>query len=158
MDRACGAVLGSAAGDALGAAYEFGCATVGPEGPRMLGGGLGGFAPGEWTDDTSMAIAVLEVAARRHELVSDEALTNIARGWRRWFDSGPADIGIQTRNVLARAGREPTAVELSAAAYRLHEETGRRAGTARSCARPLSHSPTSTTPTRWLRQRGPSAT
>lgn len=31
VDRARGAVLGSAAGDALGAAYEFECAAVGPD-------------------------------------------------------------------------------------------------------------------------------
>ena len=60
LDRACGAVLGAAAGDALGAGYEFGCATVGPDGPQMIGGGLGNFAPGEWTDDTTMAWAVLD--------------------------------------------------------------------------------------------------
>lgn len=45
-DRACGVILGSAVGDALGAGYEFGCAAVGPDGPAMIGGGLGNFAPG----------------------------------------------------------------------------------------------------------------
>lgn len=45
-DRACGAVLGSALGDALGAGYEFGCAAVGPDRPEMTVGGLGNFAPG----------------------------------------------------------------------------------------------------------------
>jgi hypothetical protein len=52
-DRACGALLATAAGDALGAGYEF----DGPRGPDepvdMIGGGLGPFQPGEWTDDTS---------------------------------------------------------------------------------------------------------
>ncbi|MGW3547018.1 hypothetical protein ACWDHH_04465 [Janibacter hoylei] len=38
-DRACGVILGSAVGDALGAGYEFGCAAVGPDGPGMIGGG-----------------------------------------------------------------------------------------------------------------------
>ena len=33
-DRACGAVLATAAGDALGAGYEFG-AGPGPEGPQI---------------------------------------------------------------------------------------------------------------------------
>ena len=51
-DRAAGVLLGSAAGDALGAGYEF--AAVSPAlVPGMIGGGLGNFAPGEWTDDTS---------------------------------------------------------------------------------------------------------
>ena len=78
MDRACGAVLGSAAGDALGAGYEFGCATVGPEGPRMIGGGLGDFEPGEWTDDTSMTWCVLDVAASGVDLRSAEGLDAVA--------------------------------------------------------------------------------
>jgi ADP-ribosylglycohydrolase len=61
LDRAVGALLGTAAGDALGAPYEFGP----PRGPdldvAMTGGGP--WEPGEWTDDTSMAIAIAEVAS-----------------------------------------------------------------------------------------------
>ncbi|MFD4576400.1 ADP-ribosylglycohydrolase family protein, partial [Streptomyces sp. NPDC058479] len=64
-DRAVGAVVGSAVGDALGAPFEFG-----PEGafsarfPRPGGGGEmcggGGWDPGEATDDTQMAVLVAE--------------------------------------------------------------------------------------------------
>lgn len=43
-DRAAGALLGTAAGDALGVPYEFG--TLALSGPaRMLGGGLGASPP-----------------------------------------------------------------------------------------------------------------
>jgi ADP-ribosylglycohydrolase len=50
-DRACGALLGTAAGDALGAGYEF-ARPLDPGQPvEMIGGGLGPFKPGEWTDD-----------------------------------------------------------------------------------------------------------
>ena len=127
-DRAIGTVLGSAIGDALGAPYEFGMAPIGPAGPAMIGGGLGNFAPGEWTDDTSMAWAVLDVAATGADLRTDEALTGIARNFRAWYDAGPADIGIQTRRVLAAAGPEPTAGAMTAAARELHQTTGRTAG------------------------------
>ena len=114
LDRACGTILGSAAGDALGAAYEFGMAKVGPEGPRMIGGGLGGFAPGEWTDDTTMAWAILDVAATGADLRTEAALTQIARSFRDWYDSGPSDIGVQTCDILGRAGTEPTGAEMTA--------------------------------------------
>ncbi len=55
-DRAAGVLLGQACGDALGVPYEFRT----PPGPgelaEMKGGGLGPYAPGEWSDDTQMAV------------------------------------------------------------------------------------------------------
>ncbi|KRA32510.1 MULTISPECIES: ADP-ribosylglycohydrolase family protein [unclassified Nocardioides] len=128
LDRACGALLGSATGDALGAGYEFGSAPPGPEGPAMIGGGLGDFAPGEWTDDTTMAWCIADVAATGADLRTDEALTQIARRFRDWYETGPADIGNQTRNVLAAAGPSPTGAALLATAYDLHARTGHTAG------------------------------
>lgn len=127
VDRAVGTLLGAAVGDALGAPYEFGVAVVGPEGPRMIGGGLGDFAPGEWTDDTSMTWAVLAVAASA-DLRSDEALTQIAGHFRAWLETGPADIGNQTRAVLTQGGPDPTGAGLTAAAFDLHSRTGRSGG------------------------------
>ena len=44
-DRACGAVLGSAVGDAL-RRLRIRSARVGTDGPQMIGGGLGNFRPG----------------------------------------------------------------------------------------------------------------
>lgn len=128
MDRACGVLLGAAAGDALGAGYEFGSASLGDGPPRMIGGGLGGFAPGEWTDDTSMTFAIAEVAARGLDLRSVEGLDAVARSFRAWYDDGPADIGVQTRQVLSAAGPEPTAEVMTKAAAALHERTGRTGG------------------------------
>ncbi|WP_445257348.1 ADP-ribosylglycohydrolase family protein [Nocardioides aurantiacus] len=128
VDRACGAVLGTAVGDALGAPYEFGLAKVGPEGPRMLGGGLGDFAPGEWTDDTTMSWAILDVAATGADLRSEEALTQIARNFRGWYDSHPPDIGNQTRTILSAVGADPTGATMTATSYDLHARTGHTAG------------------------------
>lgn len=128
VDRACGALLGSAVGDALGAGYEFGSAPLGPEGPAMIGGGLGGFAPGEWTDDTTMVWCIADVAATGADLRADEALTAISGRFREWYETGPADIGIQTRRVLGGVGGEPTAATMLATSYDLHAQTGRSAG------------------------------
>jgi ADP-ribosylglycohydrolase/protein-tyrosine phosphatase len=128
LDRAVGVLLGTAAGDALGAAYEFGP----PRGPElevaMVGGGAFGWEPGEWTDDTSMAIAIAEVAATGADLRQEEALDAIARRWHEWSQHAN-DVGAQTRSVLSRAGRQgisaQTARSESAA---LHKLTGRTAG------------------------------
>lgn len=67
IQRALGTVLGAAVGDALGAPFEFG-----PAGAwsarfaqpqhgaltEMVGGGPFGWGPGEFTDDTQMALAL----------------------------------------------------------------------------------------------------
>ncbi len=104
LDRAVGVLLGTAAGDALGAAYEFGP----PRGPElevaMVGGGSFGWEPGEWTDDTSMAIAIAEVAATGADLRDEEALDALVQRWHEWSQHAK-DVGVQTRSVLSRAGR-----------------------------------------------------
>ena len=128
LDRACGTVLGSAVGDALGAPYEFGLAKVGSEGPRMIGGGLGNFAPGEWTDDTTMAWCILDVAATGADLRTDEALTEIAQRFRDWYETSPPDIGNQTRTILTAVGTSPTGAAMTATSYDLHARTGHTAG------------------------------
>ncbi|MDT9593693.1 ADP-ribosylglycohydrolase family protein [Nocardioides zeae] len=128
-DRAVGVLLASAAGDALGAGYEFGSATPPVDGsPQMIGGGLGGFAPGEWTDDTAQAFAIAEVAATGADLRSPAALDAIAQRFADWFAEGPADVGIQTAQVLGAAGAVTTAARMRAAADAVHERSGRSAG------------------------------
>lgn len=44
----------------------------------VLAAGLGGFAPGEWSDDTAQAFAILEVASIGADLRDDAALDAIA--------------------------------------------------------------------------------
>ena len=108
-DRIAGALLGLAAGDALGAGYEF---AAPPQGEvAMIGGGLGDFSPGEWTDDTSMALCIAEVAA-----TSGLDLTAIGERFLAWARSEPPDIGISTRAVLG-AARTGADLPAAAAAY-----------------------------------------
>src|SRR6516164_710033 len=128
LDRACGVLLGTAAGDALGAPYEFGP----PRGPQlevaMVGGGGFGWEPGEWTDDTSMAIAIAEVAATGADLRQEEALDAIAQRWHGWSQHAK-DVGVQTRSVLSRAGREGISAQTARSeSAKLHNRTGRTAG------------------------------
>jgi ADP-ribosylglycohydrolase/protein-tyrosine phosphatase len=70
----------------------------------MIGGGLGGFAPDEWTDDTSMAIVVAEAAAAGLDLRSPAGLDVVAAGFARWYADGPKDVGVHTSVVLSAAG------------------------------------------------------
>ncbi|MGV0787573.1 ADP-ribosylglycohydrolase family protein [Mycolicibacterium sp. XJ2] len=128
LDRAVGALLGTAAGDALGAPYEF----APPRRPElevaMVGGGAFGWEPGEWTDDTSMAIAIAEAAANGADLRDEEILDDIVDRWHEWMQAAK-DVGIQTSQVLRAAGwvglNAHTAREAAAA---LHARTGRTAG------------------------------
>lgn len=120
-DRAAGALLGTAVGDALGVHYEFATPPPPDVPAEMLGGGLGDFAPGEWSDDTSMAVAIARVVASGADLRKPEALDRIARGFLEWYDDGPPDIGNQTRAVLdattRASGSRGWAMRLEAAAY-----------------------------------------
>ena len=62
-NRQHGVLLGLAIGDALGAAVEFHMPGTFPEVSGYRGGGPHGLAPGEWTDDTSMALALADSIA-----------------------------------------------------------------------------------------------
>ena len=111
-DRAVGALVGLAVGDALGAGYEF--ETPGPEEPQMVGGGGFGWGPGEWTDDTQMAVCiakVLETGSIDVDAIGDSFLD--------WYRSGPKDVGNMTRSVLSRAAR---GADLPQAAARYFEQ------------------------------------
>lgn len=127
-DRAAGALPGQACGDALGVAYEFATPPAGEA--HMLGGGLGPYEPGEWSDDTQMAVCIARVAATGVDLTSAEALDDVAKAFEEWAGDGASDIGIQTRAVLGRAARRDgrPAERLTRAALEHHEATGRSAG------------------------------
>ncbi|MEV0742075.1 ADP-ribosylglycohydrolase family protein [Streptomyces sp. NPDC050549] len=100
-ERAVGAVLSSAVGDALGAPFEFGPEGVfsarfpAPgHGGEMCGGG--GWDPGEATDDTQMAVLVAESLLECDGL----RLPDMFGRFRRWAAADPKDIGLQTEAVL----------------------------------------------------------
>jgi ADP-ribosyl-[dinitrogen reductase] hydrolase len=104
----------------------------------MKGGGPFGFAPAEWTDDTSMAIpiaqALLESASGAGSS-SPAALTMVVRAWTSWAAEAK-DVGAQTNSVIAEARRLASAAgrskvhaaDFSTAAADFHARTGRSAG------------------------------
>lgn len=63
-DHQRGALLGLAIGDALGAAVEFRSPGSFEPVTGYRAGGPHGLAPGEWTDDTSMALPLADSMAR----------------------------------------------------------------------------------------------
>lgn len=101
--RAIGAVVGSAVGDALGAPFEFGLAgeftgrfpRSGGDGDMCAGGG---WDRGEATDDTQMALHVAQSLLDHNGL----DLPDIFARFQRWTSDNPKDIGIQTETVLIR--------------------------------------------------------
>lgn len=136
--RALGAVIGAAAGDALGAPYEFQPPIAPSEEVAMVGGGMLGWEPAEWTDETSMGIVILEVAAELlpgAALSSPDALDSIAVGWHAW-SLNTTDIGQLTSDVISRAvksaaqdGRPvPDRTDFEAAARAIYESGHLTAG------------------------------
>jgi len=103
-DRQRGALFGLAVGDALGAAVEFQMPGTFPEVTGYRGGGPHGLKPGEWTDDTSMALALADSIAAVGWDLNDQARRYVA-WWRKGAYSVNGrcfDIGTTTRSALAR--------------------------------------------------------
>jgi len=126
LDRAVGAVLASAAGDALGSQYEFGPSLPDSMTPEF-GVGHFGHDVGEWTDDTSMAIPILKVLADGRALDDPDSLAEIVQAWRVWAQTSK-DVGIQTRGILSSLSSTASAADATAAARRSHDATGRSGG------------------------------
>lgn len=104
-DRAMGAFLGLAVGDAIGTTLEFSARDSQPLLEDMVGGGPFRLKPGEWTDDTAMALALAYSLAECREL---DPLDLVNR-FLCWRDDGEYscngrcfDIGITTTRALSR--------------------------------------------------------
>lgn len=108
VDRAVGALLGLACGDAVGTTLEFRRPGTFQPITDMVGGGPFGLRSGEWTDDTSMALCLAESILDRSGLDPEDQL----RRYLLWADDGYLssngrcfDIGGTTRAQLERFRR-----------------------------------------------------
>jgi len=88
VDRATGSLLGLAVGDALGTTLEFQPRDARPPVTDMVGGGPFGLAPGQWTDDTSMALALADSLLRAPDL--DAA--DLQARFLRWAADGEYSV------------------------------------------------------------------
>lgn len=104
VDRKRGMLLGLAIGDALGAAVEFQAPGTFEPVTGYRGGGPHGLGPGEWTDDTSMALALADSISLAGWDLNDQAQRYVD-WWRngKYSVNGKCfDIGVTTRGALAR--------------------------------------------------------
>lgn len=105
QDRALGAILGLAVGDAVGTTYEFQPRDCNPLLVEMVGGGPFRLKAGEWTDDTAMALALMASLLAHSALEEADLMGRFVD----WHEAGTYsctgrcfDIGITTRQALAR--------------------------------------------------------
>lgn len=103
--RALGCLIGAAVGDALGAPFEFQPSGLFSEHfptpehggiGEMIGGGSFGWAPGEFTDDTQMAVALACSIVESFGYDAD----HVWGSWRTWRRRA-SDVGITTSHALS---------------------------------------------------------
>ena len=104
-DRALGALLGLAVGDAVGTTLEFCVRDAEPRLKDMVGGGPFDMPPGGWTDDTSMALALADSLAACGTLDCRDLMDRFVRWWKEgeYSHTGTCfDIGMTIRAALQR--------------------------------------------------------
>lgn len=108
-DRAVGALLGLAIGDSIGTTLEFTRRDAGPIVTGLTGGGPFGLRPGEWTDDTSMALCLAESLLAGRGAFDGHDLMGRFRSWYRDGVNSVTgrcfDIGTITRAAIERYER-----------------------------------------------------
>jgi ADP-ribosyl-[dinitrogen reductase] hydrolase len=112
LNRYRGSLLGLAAGDALGTTLEFRSPGSFVPIEDIVGGGPFGLRPGEWTDDTSMALCLAESLIEHQGFDPVDQLRRYVRWYREGHLSSRGrcfDIGATVASALRRfeASGEP---------------------------------------------------
>jgi ADP-ribosylglycohydrolase len=123
-DRALGAVFGLATGDAVGEPYEF-KPPITDKTPLVMDT-TSSHHPGLWTDDTAMAIGIMQAWVKNGNIASSQGQDELIAIWRKWCESA-VDSGFQTRSVLFSLD-ELTADRALKASFEHHEKVGRSGG------------------------------
>ena len=113
-DRYRGALLGLAVGDALGTTLEFKAPGTFKPITDLVGGGPFSLKPGQWTDDTSMALCLAESLIEKRGFDPRDQMDRYCRWWKEGYLSSTGtcfDIGITVQTALAHylRSREPLA-------------------------------------------------
>ncbi|CAO4184753.1 ADP-ribosylglycohydrolase family protein [Methylorubrum populi] len=102
-DRALGSLVGLAVGDAVGTTVEFRPRGSFDPVTDMIGGGPFNLRPGQWTDDTSMALCLADSLIERDSLDERDLLERFCRWFRQGENSVTGhcfDIGNVTATAL----------------------------------------------------------
>jgi ADP-ribosyl-[dinitrogen reductase] hydrolase len=105
LHRYQGCLLGLATGDALGTTLEFRERGTFAPLTDMVGGGPFNLKPGQWTDDTSMALCLAHSLLDCHEFSADDQI----RRYNDWYRSGYMsstgrcfDIGVTVSEAISQ--------------------------------------------------------
>ena len=104
-DRFRGCLLGLAAGDALGTTLEFKRPGSFEPIDDMVGGGPFGLRPGQWTDDTSMALCLATSLVKCGGFDAADQMQRYVRWWREGYLSSTGscfDMGNTVSVALSR--------------------------------------------------------
>ena len=108
IDRYRGSLLGLAAGDALGTTLEFRAPGSFEPITGMAGGGPFNLKPGQWTDDTAMALCLAASLVERRGFDPVDQMERYRRWYREGYLSSTGrcfDIGNTVRAALERFER-----------------------------------------------------
>ena len=108
-DRFRGCLLGLAAGDALGTTLEFKAPGTFEPIDDMVGGGPFNLRPGQWTDDTSMALCLATSLLESGGFDATDQMQRYVRWWQEGYLSSTGrcfDIGTTVRGALSRFERD----------------------------------------------------
>ena len=113
-DRVTGSLVGLAVGDALGTTIEFQSRDSYTPVTDIVGGGPFNLRPGDWTDDTSMALCLAEsLISTAPDLDADDLLSVFYRWYQQGHNSVKGhcfDIGGTTSSGIMRWRRQGSVV------------------------------------------------